>query len=73
MVQEGEEFNKTFYYVNCLFPSKLNDLEFKKKEIEIEIAGVEVDQGTEDKVTGERVRMMFSNLKEYVKTRNIPE
>jgi site-specific DNA recombinase len=53
--------------------SKLNDLEAKKKGIEIEIAGKEVDQGTEVQVTEEQVRMMFSNLKEYVKTRNIPE
>jgi len=46
--------------------SKLNDLEAKKKGIEAEIAGM--DQGTE-----EQIRMIFSNLKEYDKTRNIPE
>ncbi|HEY5575610.1 MAG TPA: recombinase family protein [Clostridiaceae bacterium] len=56
-----------------IMKSKLNDLEAKKKGVEIEIAEMEVDHGTEDQVTEEQVRMMFLNLKEYVKTRNIPE
>lgn len=53
--------------------TKLNELETRKIQIETELVELEAVQDNVVTVDEEQIKSMFSNIKEYVKTRNIPE
>lgn len=60
-------------FAKDIMKTKLNDLEIKKFEIETEIIELESIQDNAVNIDEVKIKSMFSSIKEYVKTRNIPE
>jgi site-specific DNA recombinase len=60
-------------FAEDILKTKLNELESRKFEIETEIIEIEAAQDNVEQIDEKQIKEIFSNIKHYVQTRNIPE